>query len=624
MKNFGLPWDVRFQKQVEDIKRGIAKAIEFAQISSMLIVKRIEAGSTSIHGLVQENVQISREHRNMGRDTLDAVRQILMHQMEGGKDMNELIAKFNIFSHGISDSKHVADAQSSIWRPELLESLLQSEFQLSFFKDLPQLMFPADQIGDVSDLINDDDIPVQYLCDFLGPRKDNFRLFQDDVFPDMQLLDDSANELVKRYEFAAVSVGAESSTGTHNLQRSDEVLSWIESVQSGLLWIDGHCEHTRLDWTTNFSLEVQALASSEESVTTLSFYCGERNLQEKLTSPVHILRSFLCQLIRQNKKCFGTKPCIDKKLKKERFSAAAADFGKLWLLLSDCLEICRPQCVYIIIDNIDSLHSRCLQNQDDDLHNFLKLIEGLAQADEPISKILVTSRVPGVSSCLFRTGETPSRPVRPDNHTLVKILRQEQHKPNLMRKRRPIYRFPKKDSIAVCGSAEARHIYNSILAGRYNSTDESKHSGKDQETERNNESSSNDDSDFPGPFAKDFRHFLESSDESAAKGGDRAQSTGSSDSDDSQLNPHGKKLMAQLKDRQTHQTVKLYDFREISEDERGSDPAVWEDPRSEDDDPDDSDGAPIFVMPKYEKPAPEVATKPLSMQDILKKGSDSE
>ena len=591
----------------------------------MQIVKRIEASNTSIQGLVQEGVQIITEHRNMGRETLEGVQRMIIDQREGGKNMDELIAKFNIFSHGISHSKHVADAQSSIWKPELLESLLQSEFRLSIFTGLPQLMFRIDQIGDVSDLINDVDVPVEYLCDFLGPREDHFRLFQDEVFPDMQILDDNAKDLVKRYEFAAASVGAEYSTGTHNLQRNEVVLSWIESVQSGLLWIDGHCENTRLDWTTNFSLEMHALASSDTSVTTLSFYCGERNLLEKLTYPVHILRSFLCQLIRQNKQHFGSKSCIEKKLKKERFSAAADDFGKLWLLLNDCLEVCRPQCIYIIIDNIDSLHSHYLQGQNDDLDNFLRLIKGLAQADEPISKILVTSRVPGVSSCLFKTSENPPRSVRPDNHTLVKILRQEQHKPNLMRKRRPLYRVPRKGSIAICSPAEARHIYDSVLAGQYDSTDDSKPSEEeDQEAERDNESISSDDNDFPNPYANNFQRFLESSDEGAMEVADGVSVNWSSDSDDSQLNSQGKTLMNELKNRQNHQSVKIHDFREAPEDEHELKRAVLGDTKSEDDDPDDSDKAPTFVMPDYEKPSPQIASKVLLVQDFLREGSDAE
>lgn len=286
--------------------------------------------------------------------------------------------------------------------------------------------------------------------------------------------DDGARDLAKRHEFATVFVGPEYSAGTYNLRRNEEVLSWIESVDSGLLWIDGHREGTKLDWTTNFSLEVESLTSQDKAITALYFFCGEYDIPEAMNTPVHVLQSFIFQLIQQNKGCFASKVCFEKGLKTERFSDAARSFRDLWLLLIDCLEIVRPRCVYIIVNNIDSLHAHYNDGRDNtDLKMFLQLIGQLAQTGEFIGKVLVTSRVPGVSTSLFSVEGYPSRPTRPEKHTLVRILHQEQHQPDLLRKKRPIYRVPRKSVVDVCSSSEARHIFDTIQGGRYESSDES-------------------------------------------------------------------------------------------------------------------------------------------------------
>lgn len=631
-KNFSSPWEIRFQKTVDKIKEGVSKVMAIAQVSSMLIVERIAATTDMNRSLITENLQVSTQARNVAAATLQGVSQVMTKQIENGENVDELLTKFNIFLSGVNSTKPNVVARSGIWKPELIETLLQSEFDPVLVESL--LNEVLDQIGDVSSLTKDVVDTTEYLCDFMGPSnglKDQLRTFRNNVFPDLQVLEEGTRDLAKRHEFATAFVGPEYSAGTYNLRRNEEVLSWIESVDSGLLWIDGHRESTKLDWTTNFSLEIESLASQDKTITTLNFFCGEYDVPEAMNTPIHILQLFISQLIHQNKGFFASKVCFEKGLKKERFSAAARSFCDLWLLLIDCLEIVRPRCVYMIVNNIDSLHARYKDSRDNtDFKMFLQLIGQLAQTSEFISKVLVTSRVPGVSASLFSVDGYPSRPTRPEKHTLVKILHQEQHKPDLLRKKRPIYRVPRKSIVDVCSSLEARHIFDTIQGGRYESSDESQPSQRDQSSVADRVSS--DEDDFLFSYQTNYKGFLETADKEFDKPVTRNEWTSSSDSEDAQLDDHGKKLMAEYDRKQTRQALTFTKLDDDDSDETEHLAKTMRVSRYQSDSSEASGEAPFVALARSEPPKDRAAEgtfseskdQTLSVQDFMNKGDLSE
>ena len=110
---------------------------------------------------------------------------------------------------------------------------------------------------------------------------------------------------------------------------------------------------------------------------------------------------------------------------------------------------------------------------------------------------------------------------------------------------------------------EARHIFDRIQSGRYESTDdESQPSQRDGRAVLGSPSSDEDDSHFS--YSRDYKSFLESSDEDLDKPEGQTEWDWNSDSDDGQLGAHGKMLMAEYDQKQTR---KALDITELDDDD---------------------------------------------------------
>ena len=242
--------------------------------------------------------------------------------------------------------------------------------------------------------------------------------FTYDVFPDTRNIDDYKLALATKYELAQPSVAK------YNLERNSEIMLWFKQQQPGLLWIDGFCEPTQLDWTTKLSLELVSAAVPAEDIISLSFFCGEVSLADNLSTPRCILQSFITQIMLQNPKCFSNnKICHETEMTKYKFTNAVRSFKGLWALLNGCLNICKSGGVLMILNNIDDLILKDREGQEKiDFEDFIKLVDGLAKASEPLGKVLITSRVPGLFERVF-----PSNAKAQDHtgRTLVTIPRKE-------------------------------------------------------------------------------------------------------------------------------------------------------------------------------------------------------
>lgn len=72
---------------------------------------------------------------------------------------------------------------------------------------------------------------------------------------------------------------------------------------SHILPVEGHNESTSFEWNTEILMDLENVVSSEENITVLSFYCGEKTLSENL-SPSLVLQSFVQNLVPQNEAAF--------------------------------------------------------------------------------------------------------------------------------------------------------------------------------------------------------------------------------------------------------------------------------------------------------------------------------
>ena len=260
--------------------------------------------------------------------------------------------------------------------------------------------------------------------------------------------------------------GHTASVGLRNLEQSPDVLEWIESEESRLLWIDGHKEVSHFDWTSNFSLEVTSRADQMTDVTSLSHFCSEPNGSG---DPKLLLQSLIIQLIHDHRSAFSSNICHKKRLNRGRFEQARKSFADLWAIFADCLSASQPKCLYLVLDNLDSLHSSCREGERlDEFNLLLRLLEGLAKAATPVSKILVTCRLPGVSQALFSDQSLVASSTR---YQLVKIPRAERLGASRLKRHKRRYRAesPKPNPVS---SSEAQALFEKVQSATWDNSDD--------------------------------------------------------------------------------------------------------------------------------------------------------
>lgn len=193
-------------------------------------------------------------------------------------------------------------------------------------------------------------------------------------------------EHAKKTEF--ISETTEQKTKRRNMLRSDEIISWIESNESRLLWIDGSNILSRSHFLASFvtPLTVDAVCNYE-SITILKHFCGSSSSTRN--SCLAVVQVLVAQLIKQYPHLIGEG---DSKLSRPKLIEAAKDFRKLWELFANCLtDKTHPSLnhVYIIIDSIDELE---IGNQHE--YDLLMLrFNQLARQEGLLVKILLSSRV---------------------------------------------------------------------------------------------------------------------------------------------------------------------------------------------------------------------------------------
>ena len=231
-------------------------------------------------------------------------------------------------------------------------------------------------------------------------------VFRDEVFPSLYKLDDGVEKHIHR----CLEPDCFGSIGAANLRQSGEVLAWIGSTDSGLLWIDGFAQIEKSDWTTTFCLMIEDIARPNESITMLSHYCSEQANSSQLNRPEVILQSLIFQLIDRHYRKFTWLSCCEHCLTRLRFQEARDNTPKLWALFRSCLIIAEVPCLYIILDNIDTLWSKTCNGSEgvEKLEGLLHGLRELARNEERLCKALITSRLPAALECFSEMWLAPS------------------------------------------------------------------------------------------------------------------------------------------------------------------------------------------------------------------------
>lgn len=188
-------------------------------------------------------------------------------------------------------------------------------------------------------------------------------------------------------------------------------------------------ESTTFDWTTRLSLDIQRLAMSTSDSVVLSFFAGDKTVN---VTPSLILQAFIQQIVTQKWGNFNGSVCYRQAVSIDRLHDCGDDFMKLWSIFAVCLDIAQVSCVFVVLDNIDGVLSRC---KDSDKQRFFRFLQGLAHSPAPICKILATSRSNALPFTMRNIAHAVTAGFSDNNFSLLRIPRATQVGSDLVQKR---------------------------------------------------------------------------------------------------------------------------------------------------------------------------------------------
>lgn len=223
-----------------------------------------------------------------------------------------------------------------------------------------------------------------FLAHYARPQN-KIQTFRDEVFPMLY-------QSLQR----GLMLDGNQSASVANIHHRIEVMAWIESAHSELLWIEGFAVIGCCDWTTGFALNIESAARPYASITVLRFFCSEQTTSSVFEGPEVVLQSLLFQLIDRHYTKFSWLLCRKHGLTRQRFQDSRTDMEKLVALFHDCLGIAQVPCLYIILDNIDALWNKSCTGGEG-IEKIDVLFNGLGKlliGSEVLCKLLITSRLP--------------------------------------------------------------------------------------------------------------------------------------------------------------------------------------------------------------------------------------
>lgn len=286
--------------------------------------------------------------------------------------------------------------------------------------------------------------PEDFLAHFTRPEN-KVLAFRDQVFPSTYQLGHGLEAIMHRYP----TLGTIDPVGAINLRQRSEVMTWVETNQSELLWIEGFMDTEKSDWTTNFSLEVEGAAKAYSNITVLTFFCSEETGSTSFSGPEVVLQSLLFQLIDRHYSKFSWLLCRRHGLTRYRFQEAQNELDMLMTLFEDCLDVAQALCLYIVLDNIDALWSKvCIGSEG--IEKFNWLFDGLRKlsvGDKILCKVLITSRLPNALNHVSKSGDGSANSTGHTywsqiKHTIIRLPRGERQGFQVFGRPKDIHRIP--------------------------------------------------------------------------------------------------------------------------------------------------------------------------------------
>ena len=168
-----------------------------------------------------------------------------------------------------------------------------------------------------------------------------------------------------------------------NLSKAEQIIAWLESDSSELLWIDGNDLLRRSELSILFVAPLVILGeTNHESLLILRHSCGERE-----SKPVSAYRVLIQALLYQ---LFEQHPDILNQRKTSLTRHLAADVAGLWQLFLSCIEGAKVDCILIFIDQIDAVMER-VETETEERKLVLQGLNALVQDNTMLVKILISA-----------------------------------------------------------------------------------------------------------------------------------------------------------------------------------------------------------------------------------------
>jgi hypothetical protein len=171
-----------------------------------------------------------------------------------------------------------------------------------------------------------------------------------------------------------------------NMLRAENIMQWIESENSQLLWIDGNDVLRRSDFNSLFAVPLVILGENTfESILVLRHFCGD-GLAVKTNNYRTLVQALIFQIFKQRPNIFKDKAA---QLNRDRTS----NLLKLWDLFLECLHDAHADCTFIIINSIDHLQDGEVRNGVSEREIVLRQLESLVGGEHNLIKILLTASI---------------------------------------------------------------------------------------------------------------------------------------------------------------------------------------------------------------------------------------
>ncbi|KAL8794974.1 MAG: hypothetical protein Q9195_002556 [Heterodermia aff. obscurata] len=339
-KAFSKPWRADLQGLVDEISQTFEHVKDISQFHSLLEVQATrEIGRLNLHN--------STESRKIQEQSLARLSEL--------ESMMERIQSTILRFSKEQDIQQTAN----YLRQHMDEDLLESQ----------QTSLPA---------------PGQQQDPEDGPSNDieyDLEALKEELFIELQ--DSYENAARRGRSIEQKSEMREHRSEQRNLVKTDQLIAWLKSDSSQLLWIDGNDLLRKAELSILFMTPLVILGESKyESLLIMRHSCGDRG--SKKVSPYRLLvQALLYQVFEQN-------PGIFMQRKTSLTRNLAGNVAALWHLFLSCIKDTKVDCIFIFIDQIDGL----MGTADTDTEEggvVLKGLNALVQDNTKLVKVLLTA-----------------------------------------------------------------------------------------------------------------------------------------------------------------------------------------------------------------------------------------